>query len=497
MASGSRPFIHPQSELHKSSSVAPPLRKTWLAIFWSPLLILTAIVHVLCQPFTKQCLLAVAILDIPLQWSVHLAFRPDAATFGAIGGFDFSITTIALIGLYIGWLFSARAEGRSLRLLWNWPIVTYTAIVILSVFVARDVQLSLFQIYLMVELLLLYFYVAGNINSRREIVFVLLFLLMGCLIESGYMLVLAVVSHKLSLTPLPGTGLVILSKFGIKTVFFLPVKDVPFTRLGGTTGSPTYTAGYLGILIMLAICVRQMRVPTYLRRLALATTILAAIALIFTFTRAGWIEIALAVAIFTGARWVRNGISAKAILAALAAVLLIVACLSTTNPISDRVFGNDNGSAYSRIPLMHLAFHIISANPVLGVGANNFTAVMNDYFVPELRGGFLFTVHNEFLLVWSETGIIGLAAYLWIYFNLIRRGWRLWNTRDEMFAPLGLGIVAGICGFMSHMLVEPFLERGILQLLWIFAALIAVCEMIRKHDLREQVSSRTIEVGTR
>jgi O-antigen ligase len=131
---------------------------------------------------------------------------------------------------------------------------------------------------------------------------------------------------------------------------------------------------------------------------------------------------------------------------------------------------------------MHLAYRIISANPILGVGANNFAMVMGHYAGSEFRHEWIYTVHNQFLLVSSESGVIGLAAYLWIYFNLIGRGWRIWQTSDDMLAPFALGIVAGICGLLSHMLVDIFSDAPLIQLVWLFAALIGICELIGQRE---------------
>lgn len=467
MPSGSKVLSRPGNTQASGGGIAPG-RRIWQAVFWSPSYFLTGIVHILCQPLTKKYLLGAVVLDIPLQWGTHLAIGPDASTMGALEGFDISITTIALIGLYIGWLFTERVEGRQVFTLWNWPIVAYTTVVVASVFVAGDVQLSMFQIFLMLEMLLVYLYVAGNVTSRDDIVFVLYLLILGGLIESTYMLVLDAVGHDFAFV----------RTLGFKTV--VTQSNIPgeAMRFGGTIGPANYAAAYLAILITLALAIRQMRVSAYLRRLTVPLIVLAAAALVITLSRGGWLEVIFSVAIVMIAKWLRNGASLKGIVIGVIVATTVALCLYAPNPISERLSANDNGSAYSRIPLMHLADNIIKANPVLGVGANNFTAVMDDYEGPEFRHAWLYTVHNEFLLVCSETGVIGLIAYVWIYFDIVRRGWRLWRRRDAMFAPLGLGICAAVCGLMSHMMVDIFSDRGLIQLVWILAAMIAACEMI-------------------
>jgi O-antigen ligase len=186
-----------------------------------------------------------------------------------------------------------------------------------------------------------------------------------------------------------------------------------------------------------------------------------------------------------GAVWLRSGVTTGRAIAFGMALSIAVAFFYIPNPVSRRLTADDNGSALSRVPLMRLADHIIADNPILGVGANNFAAVMRHYEGPEFRHAWLYTVHNQFLLVWSETGLIGLLAYVWIFGNIIRRGWRLWKGRDALFAPLGLGVVAAVCGLLSHMLVEDFSSRPIIQFVWILAALIVAAELIQSREHAE------------
>src|SRR5215217_1824409 len=70
-----------------------------------PLLLLTvaAPVVALVVGSLRQVLLAVVLLDIPLQWDVNLGWRPDAVAVGAVGGISISATTLALFGLYALW----------------------------------------------------------------------------------------------------------------------------------------------------------------------------------------------------------------------------------------------------------------------------------------------------------------------------------------------------------------------------------------------------------
>src|SRR5215469_977072 len=55
----------------------------------------------------QRVLLAIVILDIPLQFGIHLFYREEDAALGALGGLNISATTFALAGLYLSWLIRA------------------------------------------------------------------------------------------------------------------------------------------------------------------------------------------------------------------------------------------------------------------------------------------------------------------------------------------------------------------------------------------------------
>ena len=162
------------------------------------------------------------------------------------------------------------------------------------------------------------------------------------------------------------------------------------------------------------------------------------------------------------------------------AAILLLLYLPFHNEINDRLISDDNGSAESRVPLMNLAFRMIGDNPILGVGANNFSAAMVDYLTPEFRKGFFYTVHNKYLLVWSEIGPGGLLAYLAFFLGILRMGRACWKQGDPILSTLALGMTVALVGDMVHQSVEILQDRGITQLLWLIAGLVvAMREILR------------------
>jgi len=190
--------------------------------------------------------------------------------------------------------------------------------------------------------------------------------------------------------------------------------------------------------------------------------------LIFTLSRGGWISFFVGlttIMIFGGRRVPRKAVAA-------AAVALLLLAIPFRGVISERLYGDDKGSAASRMPLNDLAAAMIADHPFLGVGANNFALAMQPYMAQSFSGDFFYTVHNTYLLVWAETGIGGLVMFLWFLIAILRQGYRCSRSRDTLFAPLALGCFAAVVGLMVHMNFEPFGSGPEVDLLWIFAGLV-------------------------
>jgi len=424
-----------------------------LVALLSPFLALTA-------RSMQKSLLAIIILDIPFQVGTHFYYRESDAALGALGGLSISFTTIALAGLYLSWFIRSLTnrnteERRSVHI--NRSLLLYLAIAALSMMVAQDVSLSSFEVLLLLEASLLYFYVANNVRTRQEVIFIVSMLLLACLLESLVMIVL-------SFTGMPSTI------WGLPTHIFVDADPTSGgMRIGGTVGSPNQSAAFLSILLAIAASVLVTSLGRAHKFLAMAVLGLGGVALVFTFSRGGWTSCAVSITILSLVAWRRRGLSLRVPLAAI--VVLVLLYLPFHNAISTRLLGDDRGSAESRIPLMKLAFRIVEDNPVLGVGANNFTVVMSRYLTPEFRKGFLYAVHNKYLLILSETGIGGLLTYLAFLLGTVRTGWRCWEFDDRLLSPLALGFMSAITGHMVQMGVDVFRGRPIQQLLWLLAGL--------------------------
>jgi putative inorganic carbon (HCO3(-)) transporter len=416
--------------------------------------------------WAPRIFLAIAILDIPLQLGVEPYYRPIDAWLGAEGGLSISLTTGALAVLYASWFIRAlaRKDGETRpRVHINLPLTLYLGFAALSLVVAQDAPLGFFEVFLLLQMYLLYVYVANFVRTRRDVLFVVSLLLVGCLLESSIMIALrfnGVPSSLVSLTT---------SHIHVQT----GGERDEAVRVGGTVGSPNDAAGYLSLL--LAPATASLLFTSLGRKykwLAAAVIGLGGVALIFTFSRGGWVAFALSITMLCLFTWRRRGGLSWAAPVAVV-VMLALLYIPFQGVISERLLRDDRGSAESRMPLMRLAFRIIEDNPVLGVGNNNFPVVMNRYATSEFRRGFFYTVHNKYMLVWAETGTFGLLAYLAFLLGTVHTGWRCWKSNDRLLSPLALGFTVALLGHMVQMGVEIFRGRPVVQLVWLTAGLLA------------------------
>jgi putative inorganic carbon (HCO3(-)) transporter len=417
----------------------------------------------LTSGWVPKILFAIVILDIPLQLGVEPYYRPMDAWLGAEGGLSISVTTIALAGLYVSWFIRALARrdrevspGGQINL----ALTLYLAFAALSLIVAQDVGLSLFELFLLLQMYLVYVYVTNFVRTRKDLMFVVSLLLIGALLESWVMIALRLTGVPSSLAGLTTSHIHVLARERDGAV-----------RIGGTVGSPNNAAGYLSLLLAPAASVLSTSLGRAQKLLATAVLGFGGVALILTSSRGGWGAFAFSIGMLCVFACYRRRLSLGVPIAVI--VVLALLYVPFRSAISDRLLGEDSGSAESRIPLMKLAFRIIEDNPVLGVGCNNFPLVMNRYVTSDFRRQFLYTVHNKYMLVWAETGTCGLLAYLAFFLGTLRTGWRCWKLNDRLLSPLALGLTAALLGHMLQMSVEIFRGRPVMQLVWLTAGLLA------------------------
>lgn len=119
-----------------------------------------------------------------------------------------------------------------------------------------------------------------------------------------------------------------------------------------------------------------------------------------------------------------------------------------------------NTSVGLRINFYINSFRLFTENPLLGVGAGDFTkeyATINARFTPEWAS--TDQPHNQYLFVLTTTGAIGGLILLMVYFPFFH-----WQEKDKRYSDLRIGLMVFI-GFVS--LFEDYVWRSNTSLLYV------------------------------
>jgi O-antigen ligase len=241
--------------------------------------------------------------------------------------------------------------------------------------------------------------------------------------------------------------------------------------------------------LLLAVGAFLVESKKWLKTVSLVVLGLGLITLIMTGSRGAWIGFVLAFFVFIFLSMRNKHIDMKAIVKPAIAALLLMVIVATafSDMLTERIFGDDYGSAESRIPMFQIAVNIISAHPVGGVGINNYQVNMREYN-DSVRAMQYTTiprpVHNMYLLVTGETGFIGFAAMMFLLVSFVLTLLKTSSSPTPLYAVLSICILGGVCAFCVHGLVDKHPPGGYAP----FYAMMAVGAAANLLDRRQRHS---------
>jgi len=245
-------------------------------------------------------------------------------------------------------------------------------------------------------------------------------------------------------------------------------------RFQSGAGDPNYLAAVLAPAIMLAGGLAFRRSSWQRLALAVAVSIIA-IGLAATQSRGGLVAAIVAslvaLTIWRGRRLL--------IVALLVIAVGATAVFFATSPSAwQRIYaGNSTGSG--RIDIWRVAWRVANDHPFAGVGISQFSQVSPHYVrqpgaldYVDLIVDKHIVVHNLYLELWVETGIVGLLLFLTIVVASIREAWRaikLFDAQgDSEMAALARTALLAIVGMLS---ASFFLSNVANRQIWILLAL--------------------------
>jgi len=212
-------------------------------------------------------------------------------------------------------------------------------------------------------------------------------------------------------------------------------------RATGTFILPGELAGYLIVIIPIAYAVGQITSSRPFRWLAWSVLGIAVAALLMTFSRAGWMGCAAAVAFLVAARTRRPQIAAAVIAVGICAVLVLFNA------------HHDPSEDYTRLSIWQAALQIIDRFPLLGVGPFNFSHLYAAVRAPD-GDATAFHAHSLYLTFFAEFGILGVAAVGWTIWRFVSELRNRLRSASPAAALLSCSVAAGLLGVAVQGLID-------------------------------------------
>lgn len=461
--------------LSMASLVGVGLALAWLPLSWAGLLLAGLI---FCTLLLLKPILSVYALIPLIPFSSLLAV--------SLGSFKVGLMEIVLALGLITWLLqlsirhylpqSNPASSFSLRLSsfpLLWPFLLLLAGVMLSWLTTFSIGASLVETAKWLEMLALYLVITALL-PRRHIKWLVTILILTGVSQA----VLGLYQFIFKVGP---EGFLLF--------------DGRFLRAYGTFAQPNPYAGYLGLILPLALALFMWRLglrdwglnrslsPNLASGAALALMLAALFA---SQSRAAWLAFTCA-ALVTIAAWNRKGVMLIITLAFIAALAGLTGLLSggflSTNSILQR-FGdafaittindvttievNDaNFATIERLAHWQAASTMWRDHPWLGVGFGNYAAIYPAYAVGRWLDP-LGHAHNYLLNIGAETGLVGITAYLIFWIWVFKVSW-LVLLRSRNFER---AIVAGVLGILVHLHVHNLFDNLYVQGMYLHVAVI-------------------------
>jgi len=208
-------------------------------------------------------------------------------------------------------------------------------------------------------------------------------------------------------------------------------------------------------------------------------------ALMLTFSRSGF------VGLFFGA-WVtlfvayQRKLLARRLFTRL--VVFTIMCLLILAPTVYHHLTSRPESFKFRFGLLETGVETLLKQPILGVGLNN-SSTADERFQPKRDTDGTWEVqviHNHYLIIAIETGVVGFVLYFSFFGLIIRKAWHCAKSTDRILATFSLGVLGSLASIALHNMGDAFGGHALHAMLWLYAGLILALQRIDNVQLSTQ-----------
>ncbi len=212
-------------------------------------------------------------------------------------------------------------------------------------------------------------------------------------------------------------------------------------------------------------------------------------ALLFSLTRGVWLAY-LAVLILLGV--IRGGRTLAGVTGG--AVLLAGFLMTAGAGVQERLWSTfDFVQNLPRSQIWQANIDMIKERPLLGWGYGNYRKFRDPFYQQYPQADHTGHAHNTFLQIAVDSGLLGLAAFLFFFWSLLRLGWETYQRippEDEPLRSFILGALLSIVGFLvGGMTQHNFGDAEVVVVMWAVAGFLALRAQERGENEKLRVKN--------
>lgn len=335
---------------------------------------------------------------------------------------------VAVIAVTAVWLAGKfwKAENRFVRSRLNLPVLVFLGACLVSIIWAKNPYQGLAEFFRLAVYAALYFLLANNVKSDK---------LINRFTYSVLALSAIIAVHG------------ILQYIGLDFLWFMFPAGAATSRVSSVFGNPDFLGGYMAMVFPVAFSLFLFRKNKLFFALA---CVLIFLSMLLTFTRSAWVSWGMSFIFFTAVlavlrrdifkkslKWFLGAMAAFAMLAVILNIIRDGAVFSRISAI----FNWSENNVQVRFRLWDSAIKVFMRRPLTGVGLDNFRIV--EYGC---------RVHNEYLQMLAETGILGLGAFAWLIFSYFREGFGVLRKSSSYRQVLAIAFMSSVFAMLADSL---------------------------------------------
>lgn len=250
------------------------------------------------------------------------------------------------------------------------------------------------------------------------------------------------------------------------------------TRAFSFIGSPNVLGSFTILNISIAFASFMASSNWLKKRLYLGTAGISALCLVFTLSRGAWLVFFFAFILL--ALWLdKRIIIALLILAFITPVAVPSVYNRMAYMLSPQYVASS--SEGGRIAGWSKAVEYWQAEPATGLGLGRFGGGVAIANFP--KGAY--SVDNYYLKLATETGLMGITAFLYLLFSVVRKGKRAVDRApDPYLKVLGTGILVALIAILGHNMVENLFEFPLISTyFWFFLGVLLALPLISDPEV--------------